>query len=139
FRRAGTGLCILLLVLGIAATLVARRRAGFLHMARGLIGACGLVFATVPIRVAFANFDLWPDIAKAIGKHQAGPAIETAISHFNKGTPSLAAGCFLASIILLSWQQRRAPVAKEDWTCKNVRSASPSWHCPIRRWNRLGR
>jgi len=113
-RRVGGGVCMLLMVLGVAAMLFARRRAGFLHMARGLIGAGGLLFATVPIYVAFAKHDPWPTIATEIQqKHAPGLAIETALAHFNQGIPYLAGGIFLASIILLSWQHHRPAVAIE--------------------------
>ena len=83
-------------------------------MFRGTIGAVGLVLATMPLGTVFLHYDLWPDIAENINAkpRQIGAAIETAMSHFSPGVPYLAAGIFLASVILLSWPERRpAPVA----------------------------
>lgn len=115
-RSAGKAVCVLFMVLGIASMLFARRRAGFLHMFRGTIGAVGLVLATMPLSTVFLRYDLWPDIAQNINAkpRQIGAAIETAMSHFSPGLPYLAAGIFLASVILLSWPERRpAAVAKD--------------------------
>jgi len=106
-RSLSKSVSVLFMVLGIAAMLLARRRGGFLHMSRGILGACGLLLATVPISTSFARYDLWPDIAEQIRAHRIGPAIEIATSHFSTGIPYLAAGIFLVSIMLLSWPERR--------------------------------
>ena len=76
-------------------------------MFRGTIGAVGLILATVPISTVFLRNELWPDIAEHVHDRKIGAAIETAMSHFPSGVPYLAAGIFLASIILLSWPERR--------------------------------
>jgi hypothetical protein len=97
------------MVLGLAAMLFARRRAGFLHMARGTIGALGLLLATTPIYSVFhAHAEIWPTVAAQIAEKRVGPAIELVLSHLGNA-PYVMAGLFLLSVVLLSWPERRLP------------------------------
>jgi hypothetical protein len=107
-RRLGAASVGVTMLLGLAAMMFARRRAGSDHMARGAIGVGGILMALLPISRCIPTNTMWEEAAPLFQTHRIGPGVDLVLSHFhNTSAPYVSGAIFLLSIIILAWPERR--------------------------------
>ncbi len=106
----GMAVTVILGFLGTGILIVARRRGGFMHMARAALGAFGLLFAVCPTLQEALEGIKWDLVAPRMNNEDVGEAIDLMLGGVDQRTALIAGILFLVSIMVLVWPRRRQPV-----------------------------
>lgn len=105
---------MLTVALGLIAALcliVARRRAGLMHMFRALVAMGGLALSIVALTQGFHSFHHghggWTPIIAEVNAQRIGPAIELFLNTTSMTEVMAAAAFFVISMFILAWPTRR--------------------------------
>ncbi len=93
--------------LAMVCLVVARRRGGFAHVARALLGSSGLLLGLYPMLHASLRHMRWDRVAALVQADNVGMAIEMVLDTVVVEVAVVAGLMFLVSIVLLVWPARR--------------------------------
>lgn len=113
------GLLLAAVTCSAALLIMARRRAGFLHVIRGLVGPFGLLAALASLHNVLRDYNPWPQVAAAEHGQRIAVAVQKIVSVPNGQAVIPAIALFLTSVIMLAWPE---PTPK---TAREVAPASP--------------
>ena len=92
------------------ALILARRRAGGMHMLRVILGISGLCVALGELQTALYQVN-WRVVAGLLNGKQVGPAIEAFMDVVPRQPVIFAGVAALAALVILAWPARKYPVS----------------------------
>ena len=116
-RRVGMLLSAMTTVLALTAAAMARRRAGILHVLRGMLGILTLVASAALVGVAFAP-DGWWAVSEQVHMGRLAAAIAAFLDRLQPPVLLVAALLFVAATLLIVWpaaDPTSATSSKKGW------------------------
>ena len=111
-ERLATFTTVLLAILALLATLVARRRCGIAHLLRGLAGITLIMTAALPLEGSFLTrrnvLHPWAVVAEHIDRNAPAAAVAALVDAFEAPVLLLAALWFVTGVVVLLWPAREA-------------------------------
>jgi len=101
-------LAVGLIVLASVLLIVARRRAGGVHMFRAILGPLGMLLALLSLAETLSRMP-WVQVSDIAHRSGLWPAAEVILNSARVGYALFAAGLVLVSTMILAWPAREAP------------------------------
>ena len=105
-RRMGTWLAASFATLALIVLILARRRAGFRHILRAMLGTCGMMLAVVTMDEAWSQ-PRWDLVGRELNAHRVGLAVDLVMRQVLEEVLAAALVMLVLSVLLLAWPPRR--------------------------------